>query len=226
MMDFSFNIAGYNIKGWMVAVALPILSSIAGGVYWSYDTLQRFYGVEKGIQLVAVKSKAFDAKADELTTLITSVETKAQREIATVNAGLNIDLQEINNTLNSKMLSLNALAVTELQSLEASLTSLIQNLEASTNTNNKGLDARLTSRIQTLEQAILDNDVRGLNEKLAKLSTNMTQILEQQKVLLDLRSQVDKATTITDGLGNTLDTLETEVNDIWKAYDELVDNPL
>jgi len=68
--------------------------------------------------------------------------------------------------------------------------------------------------------------VRGLNTKLAQLSTNMTQILEQQKLLLDLRSQVDKATTITDGLGDTLDTLQTEVDDIWKAYDELVNNPL
>jgi hypothetical protein len=54
----------------------------------------------------------------------------------------------------------------------------------------------------------------------------MTQILEQQKVLLDLRSQVDKATTITDGLGDTLDVLQTEIDDIWRAYDELVDNPL
>ena len=149
MMDFEFSVGGYNIKGWMVAVALPVLSSVAGGVWWSYDTLQRFYGVEAGISEVVDKSASFDAKA-----------------------------------------------------------------------------AKLTSRIQTLEQAIQDNDVRGLNTKLAQLSTNMTQILEQQKLLLDLRSQVDKATTITDGLGDTLKTLNTEIDDIWKAYDELADNPL
>lgn len=147
MIDF--KVAGYNVKGWTVAVGLPILSSLAGGVWWSYDTLQRFYGVEAGIQEVVDKSASFDAKA-----------------------------------------------------------------------------GALSSRIQTLEQAIQDNDVRGLNQKLATLSTNMTQILEQQKVLLDLRSQVDKATTITDGLGDTLDTLKTEVDDIWEAYDSLVDNPL
>ena len=148
-MDVGFSIGGYNIKGWMVAVALPVLSSVAGGVWWSYDTLQRFYGVEAGIAAVAENSESFNAKA-----------------------------------------------------------------------------AQLTSRIQTLEQAIQDNDVRGLNTKLAQLSTNMAQILEQQKVLLDLRSQVDKATTVTDNLDNTLDTLETEIDDIWKAYDSLVDNPL
>jgi hypothetical protein len=148
-MDVGFSIGGYNIKGWMVAVALPVLSSLAGGVWWTYDTMQRFYAVEAGITSTAQNSEAFNVKA-----------------------------------------------------------------------------AELTSRIQTLEQAILDNDVRGLNTKLAELTTNMQQILEQQRVLLDLRSQVDRATTITDGLGDTLDVLDKEIEDIWKAYDFLVANPL
>ena len=65
-----------------------------------------------------------------------------------------------------------------------------------------------------------------MNSKLAQLATNMQQILEQQKVLLDLRSQVDKATTITDGIGDKLDVLQTEVDDIWRAYDEMASNPL
>jgi hypothetical protein len=193
MMDFEFSVGGYNIKGWMVAVALPVLSTVAGGVYWSYDTLQRFYGVEAGIAEVVDKSASFDVKAGSLDKRVTSVETVAQR-----------NLTEVNNNLSSEIVALDSLLITKSQELEA----------------------KLVSRIQTLEQAIADNDVRGLNQKLAQLSTNMSQILEQQKVLLDLRSQVDKATTITDGLGDTLDTLQTEVDDIWKAYDELVDNPL
>ena len=182
MMDFEFSVGGYNIKGWMVAVALPVLSSVAGGVWWSYDTLQRFYGVEAGIAEVVDKSASFDAKAGQLDKRVTSVETDAQR-----------NLTQVENSLNGKV---------------------------------SALEAKLIVRIQTLEQAIADNDVRGLNQKLAQLSTNMTQILEQQKLLLDLRSQVDKATTITDGLGDTLKTLNTEIDDIWKAYDELADNPL
>ena len=193
MMDFEFSIGGYNIKGWMVAVALPVLSTVAGGVYWSYDTLQRFYGVEAGIAEVVDKSASFDVKAGSLDKRVTSVETVAQR-----------NLTEVNNNLSNEIVALDSMLLTKSQELEA----------------------KLVSRIQTLEQAIADNDVRGLNQKLAQLSTNMSQILEQQKVLLDLRSQVDKATTITDGLGDTLDTLQTEVDDIWKAYDELVDNPL
>ena len=193
MMDFEFSIGGYNIKGWMVAVALPVLSTVAGGVWWSYDTLQRFYGVEAGIAEVVDKSASFDVKAGSLDKRVTSVETVAQR-----------NLTEVNNNLSNEIVALDSMLLTKSQELEA----------------------KLVSRIQTLEQAIADNDVRGLNQKLAQLSTNMSQILEQQKVLLDLRSQVDKATTITDGLGDTLDTLQTEVDDMWKAYDELVDNPL
>ena len=148
-MSMEFSIGGFNIKGWMVAVGVPILSTISGGIYFGYDTLNRFYGAEAGVE----------------------------------------------------------------ESLEG-----IASLEDTT--------AQLSSRIQTLEQAIADNDVRGLNTKLAQLGTNMTQILEQQKVLLDLRSQVDKATTVTDSLDDTLDILKTEIDDIWDAYDELVDNPL
>ena len=144
-----FSIGGFNVKGWMVAVGVPVLSSISGGIYFGYDTLNRFFDAEAGVEEA-----------------LGGVET----------------------------------------------------LQSST--------ADLSSRIQTLEQAIQDNDVRGLNTKLAQLGTNMQQILEQQKVLLDLRSQVDKATTITSGLGDTLDTLKTEIDDIWKAYDSLVDKPL
>jgi len=83
MSDFEFSVGGYNIKGWMVAVAVPVLSTLSGALYFSYDALNRFYDTEAAVEEV--------------------------------------------------------LAV--------------------------------QSRVQTLEQAILDNDVRGLNTKLAALST-------------------------------------------------------
>jgi hypothetical protein len=54
----------------------------------------------------------------------------------------------------------------------------------------------------------------------------MQTILEQQKELLDLRSQVERSTGITDSLGDKLDEYQTEIEDIWKAYDSLVDKPL
>lgn len=170
-MSMEFSIGGFNVKGWMVAVGVPILSTISGGIYFGYDTLNRFYGAEAGVEEALEWAQELDDKAGATDKRLTAVETEAQRSLSQTETALIV-------------------------------------------------------RIQTLEQAIADNDVRGLNQKLAQLSTNMTQILEQQKVLLDLRSQVDKATTITDGLGNTLDVLQTEIDDIWKAYDELADNPL
>lgn len=155
----------------MVAVGVPVLSSISGGIYFGYDTLNRFFDAESGVEEALGGVEDLDGRVAALDKRVTSVDTTAQRTLAET-------------------------------------------------------EAQLIVRIQTLEQAIQDNDVRGLNQKLAQLSTNMQQILEQQKILLDLRSQVDKATTITGGLGDTLDTLKTEIDDIWKAYDELVDNPL
>ena len=149
MEDTELKIGGFTFKGWYIAAALPILSGLSGAIYYGYDTVQRFYAVEAGIEDVVARSEAFDEAA-----------------------------------------------------------------------------AALNSRIQALEQAVQDNDVRGLNGRLAQISTQMQTILEQQAVLLNLRSQVERSTTITDGLGDILETLQTEIDDIWEAYDYLVENPL
>ena len=199
-----FSIGGFNVKGWMVAVALPVLSAVSGGVYWGYDTLNRFYGVEGGVSEALGNTSANAKQISELQKSLTKLSNDTERE------------RTANKTFAANQLTTASQAIAkELQEAETDLGNEITELEAN-----------VTSRIQTVEQAIIDNDVRGLNSKLAQLATNMQQILEQQKVLLDLRSQVDKATTITDGIGDKLDVLQTEVDDIWKAYDELASNPL
>ena len=203
-MAMEFSIGGFNVKGWMVAVALPVLSAVSGGVYWGYDTLNRFYGVEGGVSEALGNTSANAKQISELQKSLTKLSTDTERE------------RTANKTFAANQLTTASQAIAkELQEAETDLGNKITELEAD-----------VTSRIQTVEQAIIDNDVRGLNSKLAQLATNMQQILEQQKVLLDLRSQVDKATTITDGIGDKLDVLQTEVDDIWKAYDELASNPL
>jgi len=203
-MAMEFSIGGFNVKGWMVAVALPVLSTVSGGVYFGYDTLNRFYGVEGGVEEALGKGSTNAKQISELQKSLTQLRNDTERE------------RTANKTFAANQLTTASQAITkELQEAETDLSNEITELEAD-----------VTSRIQTVEQAIIDNDVRGLNSKLAQLATNMQQILEQQKVLLDLRSQVDKATTITDGIGDKLDVLQTEVDDIWKAYDELASNPL
>lgn len=138
MSSSELKIGGFDVKGWMVAVAIPVLSSLAGGIYFGYDVLNRFLDVEENIGSV---------------------------------------------------------------------------LEAE-------------SRIQSLEQTIGDNDVAQLGIKLSQISTQMATILEQQKTLLDLRSKVEKSTTITDSIGDKLDVYDKEIDDIWDAMDELYNNPL
>ena len=214
-MAMEFSIGGFNVKGWMVAVALPVLSTISGGIYFGYDTLNRFYGVEGGVDSALSKAGTNAKQIAELQKSLTQLSNDTARErtanktfaanqLTTASQAIREELQEVETSLSDD-------SVAKMQQLTERLTTL---------------DATVTSRIQTVEQAIIDNDVRGLNSKLAQLATNMQQILEQQKVLLDLRSQVDKATTITDGIGDKLDVLQTEVDDIWKAYDELASNPL
>ena len=203
-MAMEFSIGGFNVKGWMVAVALPVLSAVSGGVYFGYDTLNRFYGVEGGVGEALSNTSANAKQISELQKSLTQLSNDTERE------------RTANKTFAANQLTTASQAIAnELQEAETNLGNEITELEAD-----------VTSRIQTVEQAIINNDVRGLNSKLAQLATNMQQILEQQKVLLDLRSQVDKATTITDGIGDKLDVLQTEVDDIWKAYDELASNPL
>ena len=203
-MSMEFSIGGFNVKGWMVAVALPVLSTVSGGVYFGYDTLNRFYGVEGGVEEALGKGSTNAKQISELQKSLTQLRNDTERE------------RTANKTFAANQLTTASQAIAkELHEAETDLSNEITELEAN-----------VTSRIQTVEQAIIDNDVRGLNSKLAQLATNMQQILEQQKVLLDLRSQVDKATTITDGIGDKLDVLQTEVDDIWKAYDELASNPL
>jgi len=210
-----FSIGGFNVKGWMVAVALPVLSTVSGGVYFGYDTLNRFYGVEGGVGEALGNTSANAKQIAELQKSLTKLNNDTARE------------RTANKTFASNQLTTASQAIRkELQEVETNLSDdSVAKMQQLTQKLNE-LESTATSRIQTVEQAIVDNDVRGLNSKLAQLATNMQQILEQQKVLLDLRSQVDKATTITDGIGDKLDVIQTEIDDIWKAYDEMVSNPL
>ena len=214
-MSMEFSIGGFNVKGWMVAVALPVLSTVSGGVYFGYDTLNRFYGVEGGVGEALGNTSANAKQIAELQKSLTKLNNDTARE------------RTANKTFASNQLTTASQAIRkELQEVETSLSDdSVAKMQQLTQKLNE-LESTATSRIQTVEQAIVDNDVRGLNSKLAQLATNMQQILEQQKVLLDLRSQVDKATTITDGIGDKLDVIQTEIDDIWKAYDEMASNPL
>lgn len=46
----SLQIAGFNLSGWAMAAALPVLSGISGAVYFGYDALSRFNAVEQSVE--------------------------------------------------------------------------------------------------------------------------------------------------------------------------------
>ena len=96
--------------------------------------------------------------------------------------------------------------------------------------------------IQLIKQQLIDNDVSQLQAKLATLGTNLVTISEQQEKLLELKSElatlakeieamkgtVAKAEIITNDMGDVgerLQTLNQEVQDLWRAADDLA-NPL
>ena len=81
------------------------------------------------------------------------------------------------------------------------------------------LDA--TARVQALEQTVDQSDLAGLGPKLSQISTQMVSILEQQKTLLDLRSKVERAELITNGIDQKLQRLQDDLDSVWDAIDEL-----
>ena len=138
MEDVEIKAGGFTLRGWYIAAAVPLLSSLSGGIYYGYDAISRFNGLEASVVEV--------------------------------------------------------------------------------------LDA--TSRIQAIEQTMTQNNVAGLNTQLTQISTQMTNILEQQRTLMDLRSKVERGATVTDSIGDKLETYDMEIEDLWKAFDDLVKNPI
>lgn len=133
MDDAEVKVGGFTFKGVYLAAALPLFGSLSGGIYYGYDVVNRFWGVEQSV----------------------------------------------------------------LEVLEA------------------------TSRIRALEQTIGDNNVSGLNTQLSQISTQMISILEQQKTLLDLRSKVERAELITNGIDDKIQQLQSDIDSTWDAIDEL-----
>lgn len=133
MDDAEVKVGGFTFKGVYLAAALPLFGSLSGGIYYGYDVVNRFWGVEESV----------------------------------------------------------------LEVLEA------------------------TSRIRALEQTIGDNNVSGLNTQLSQISTQMVSILEQQKTLLDLRSKVERAELITNGIDDQIKRLKEDIDSTWDAIDAL-----
>ena len=133
MEDAELKVGGYTFKAAHLLFAAPVVSALAGGIYYSYDVVNRFIDVESGFE-------------------------------------------EVLDTV---------------------------------------------ARVQTLEQTAGDNNVGQLNTKLSQISTQMATILEQQKTLLDLRSKIERAELITNGIDAKIQALKKDLDSTWDAIDAL-----
>ena len=77
------------------------------------------------------------------------------------------------------------------------------------------------SRLQAVEQTVNSNDVANLASQLSAIQTSMSTIMENQKTLLDLRSKVERAELITNGIDTRLNSLQMDIDETWAAIDEL-----
>ena len=109
-MAMEFSIGGFNVKGWMVAVALPVLSTVSGGVYFGYDTLNRFYGVEGGVEEALGKGSTNAKQIAELQKSLTQLSNDTARErtanktfaatqLTTASQAIREELQEVETNL-------------------------------------------------------------------------------------------------------------------------------
>ena len=108
-------------------------------------------------------------------------------------------------------------------------------LTESVNTRLAAFDAT----IGKVEQQLNDNDVSGLQGKLATLGTNLEQIMKRQGELLDLRDKVAQVEKVSSEQSITIAAklekltqydedmklLKREIDDIWNGMDAL-SNPL
>jgi chromosome segregation ATPase len=122
-------------------------------------------------------------------------------------------------------------SVQDALSLRAELSTVVEELNATTS----GFSNTITSVTQRLD----DNNVAGLQGKLAELGTNLKSIMERQSELLDLREKVSNLETTLAQQTVTVDTqlksiseykdkidkLQREIDDLWNGMDAL-SNPL
>jgi len=47
--DIEIKAGGFVFRGWYLAAALPFVSGLSGGVYYAYDAISRFNGLEESV---------------------------------------------------------------------------------------------------------------------------------------------------------------------------------
>ena len=86
MDDAELKVGGYTFKAQHLLFAAPIVSALAGGIYYSYDAYQRFLGVEEGFEEVqgalgriqALEQTVGDNDVANLSAQLTAISTNME----------------------------------------------------------------------------------------------------------------------------------------------------
>jgi len=116
------------------------------------------------------------------------------------------------------------------------------NIQAQFDALKSNVDAQLNghkSTIEVVQQQLNDNDVAGLQGKLATLGTNLEQIMKRQSELLDMRDKIAQIEKLTSEQSiktqsqleklsqydDDMKRIKREIDDLWNGMDAL-SNPL
>mgnify|MGYP002624014273 FL=1 len=86
MDDAELKVGGYTFKAQHLLFAAPLVSALAGGIYYSYDAYQRFLGVEEGFEEVqgalgsiqALEQTVGDNDVANLSAQLTAISTNME----------------------------------------------------------------------------------------------------------------------------------------------------
>ena len=116
------------------------------------------------------------------------------------------------------------------------------NIEERFNSLKDSMDVQINAQknlIDVMQQQLNDNDVAGLQGKLASLGANLESIMKRQSELLDMRDKIAEIEKISSELNikttaqleklndydKQVEKLTREINDLWNGMDAL-SNPL
>jgi len=135
---FAFSIGGFDISGWMLAVAVPVVSSIGGGAWYVFDLQSRFIAVEENI------------------TVVLDVESRVQ---TLEQAAADSDLRGLSSRLSELSTQMNTILENQRQLLD--LRQRVDQSTVVTNTLSQDLD-RYDTEIEDLWRAVdaLDQPLR------------------------------------------------------------------
>ncbi len=95
MEDVEIKAGGFVFRGWYIAAALPVLSGLSGGIYYGYDAISRFNGLEESVtevldatsRIQAIEQTLVQNNVDGLNTQLTQISIQRMSYLSPIELG-------------------------------------------------------------------------------------------------------------------------------------------